>query len=295
VSKTQSGNSKLLPDSQAYHNALPRSRDQIDHSKRPKHDRFGREIPPYDPEKEKGPRDSEGNPICGGKLRGGKLGAHGDGLCHKSPLINGRCMWHGGKSLAGPASPRYIHGRNSRYPFIKVPEMSKYDGALSSNLQEAYLRSLNDDNRLALDNEMAVIDARLIDLMKRIDVDMSRTTWEDAKNAVESLAVAARTGDQRVAAEKLAQLRSLFAHGNQDFELWEAYLKATEQRRKLVETEQKRLVLAQQTMTSQQAMTFLNNIVAVIKIHVSDPIILSAIARDVARLTTSTALNEAKP
>ena len=33
--------------------------------------------------------------------------------CQKWAMPNGRCMFHGGKSLGGTASPRFRHGRYS--------------------------------------------------------------------------------------------------------------------------------------------------------------------------------------
>lgn len=46
--------------------------------------------------------------ICGARTRSG-------GLCQNARMLNGRCHMHGGKSLAGADSPRYKHGRYSKY------------------------------------------------------------------------------------------------------------------------------------------------------------------------------------
>jgi|tagenome__1003787_1003787.scaffolds.fasta_scaffold17828931_1 hypothetical protein len=35
--------------------------------------------------------------------------------CQNYAMANGRCQLHGGKSLAGEASPRFKHGRYSKY------------------------------------------------------------------------------------------------------------------------------------------------------------------------------------
>ncbi len=47
--------------------------------------------------------------ICGARTRSGQL-------CRNAPMANGsgRCRMHGGKSLRGPASPRWRHGRYAK-------------------------------------------------------------------------------------------------------------------------------------------------------------------------------------
>ncbi len=49
-----------------------------------------------------------GSATCNAKTRAG-------GLCKNAPMANGRCRMHGGKSLCGIASPRFKHGRYSKY------------------------------------------------------------------------------------------------------------------------------------------------------------------------------------
>jgi hypothetical protein len=44
---------------------------------------------------------------CGAKTRSGAA-------CQNYPMANGRCRLHGGLSLKGEASPRYIHGKYSK-------------------------------------------------------------------------------------------------------------------------------------------------------------------------------------
>jgi hypothetical protein len=39
---------------------------------------------------------------------------------HAPPMANGRCRMHGGKSLHGIASPRFKHGRYSKYLFARL-------------------------------------------------------------------------------------------------------------------------------------------------------------------------------
>ena len=50
---------------------------------------------------------------CGAKTRAGTP-------CQRAPMMNGRCSKHGGKSLAGFASPRFKHGCYCRDFFTRV-------------------------------------------------------------------------------------------------------------------------------------------------------------------------------
>jgi hypothetical protein len=54
---------------------------------------------------------------CGAKTRA-------ETPCKRSPMHNGRCCNHGGKSLAGAAHPNYKHGRYSKYDLDAKVEMA---------------------------------------------------------------------------------------------------------------------------------------------------------------------------
>lgn len=65
---------------------------------------------------------------------------------------------------------------------------------------------------------------------------------------------------------------------------WDAITDLFETRRKLVDSERRRLVDLQQMMTAEQAMTMLAVIVDIVKQHVTDPAELQAIAQDIGRI-----------
>lgn len=67
---------------------------------------------------------------------------------------------------------------------------------------------------------------------------------------------------------------------DQDEPNWSEITPQIEQRRKLVESEQKRLVQTGQMMTSEQIMTFLRNVVEILKRHISNRETMIAIAED---------------
>lgn len=110
--------------------------------------------------KEKPPLMYETEPKrCGAKTRK-------DGHpCQRWAMPNGRCNLHGGKSLAGPASPRWQHGKRSKY----VP----------NRLLKHYHASLQDEEMLDLRDEIALVDAQIADVLSTIDTTISDVQWQN--------------------------------------------------------------------------------------------------------------------
>lgn len=77
-------------------------------------------------------------------------------------------------------------------------------------------------------------------------------------------------------------------------EVWKELVDLFEQRRKLAESERKRMVEMQQMMTLQQGQAFLAAVVDSIRRNVSDRKALGAISADIARLAANTVGNAAE-
>ena len=69
-------------------------------------------------------------------------------------MPNGRCRVHGGASLAGPAHPNYIHGRQSRYAH-----------RLSADQQDDFAQALAAPDALSLQDEIALTRTLLLDVL----------------------------------------------------------------------------------------------------------------------------------
>jgi hypothetical protein len=112
---------------------------------------------------------------CGAKTRNGTP-------CAKSPMPNGRCALHGGKSLKGEQHPNFKHGKFSDYlpqRLVKIYEDVQADDEhtlLSRNirLREMFIRE-----------RLAMID----------DVPDSAETWKQLREAVDELNKAYRNSD----------------------------------------------------------------------------------------------------
>src|SRR4051812_1922543 len=95
------------------------------------------------------------------------------------------CMMHGGKSPVGIASASFTTGR--------------YSKAIPPRLLDRYHAAEADPARLALDSEIALTDARLADLLGRVDTGESGALWRDLAAAYRDLE-AARADKQKFAA-----------------------------------------------------------------------------------------------
>jgi hypothetical protein len=203
---------------------------------------------------------------CGAKTRTG-------GQCKQAALQNGRCHFHGGKSLAGIASPTFQDGSRSKY-------------VLPPRLRKRYDAALNDPALLEQRREIALVDARLGDLLARVDTGESGALWSALMERREELIDAKRGGDTVKQVLALNAILDLISQGHADYRAWRELAAALDQRRKLVESERKRLVEMQQVMTSEQAMLLMNALLMAVKANVSDRGALSAIQTEFIRLTT---------
>jgi hypothetical protein len=188
-------------------------------------------------------------------------------------MPNGRCSKHGGKSLAGIASPTFKTGRHSKY--------------LPARLQERYAASVADPELLALREDIALLDARLGELLERVDTGESESLWlrlDEAWSAYERLPDAS---------PKKSEARGLVAWlirtGATDYAAWGEIQAIVEQRRKLSESEQKRLVAMQQLITTEQAMLFVAAVMDAARQTVTNRNDLAAFAARVHDLTNRAA------
>lgn len=202
---------------------------------------------------------------CNAKARNGQQ-------C-KQPAINGtsKCRYHGGASLTGIAHPNFKTGRYSKH--------------LPTRLAARYAEALSDPQLLELRDEIALMGTRLGELVERVDSGESAQRWKALQDAYESLQAATRSGNTTAFQVAMAALGRAIDAGGQDYQTWREIAELTEQRRKLVESEHKRLVAMQQMITTERAMTLLAVITDTIRKHVSDPTALAGISADIRQLT----------
>lgn len=191
---------------------------------------------------------------------------------------------HGGKALVGVASPSFVTGQHSKN--------------LPSRLSQTFVGALNDPDLLNLKSDIALSVSRRDDLLGRVDTGEAGELWRSLKATYAEtekqrrrwdLAGPSVEGEKAKAAffETLETVGMLISEGVQDYQAWDEVNKMTEQRRKLAETETKRLKELNQMVTTDKAMAFVGALLGIVKNRVTDRSVLSAIVRDVDDLLTS--------
>jgi len=184
-----------------------------------------------------------------------------------------RCRFHGGKSLSGIASPSYKHGRYSKY--------------LPTHLIDRYQEAVTDPELLALRDEIALVDVRLSELLQRISTGETASLWDQLKAVYVEMQEALAAQDTAIFREAFTKLGGIIQQGGNNDDVWAAIGRQLEQRRKLVESERKRLVEMQQVITAEQAMTLLTAVVDVIRQNVTDRNTLAAISAAIKQLVSA--------
>lgn len=178
------------------------------------------------------------------------------------------CSIHGGKSPSGLAHPSTKHGRHSK--------------DLPTRLAGRYEVAASDPDLLRLDSELHLIDALMNDRLAVLDTGESGRLWNELGSEWESLEAAQRAKDQAGTVASAQRIKSLIKRGQADHGARTEILDMIERRRKLVDSEGKRRVQAQQVMTTEQATLLVSVVATSVQRHVSNPAERAAIARDIA-------------
>jgi hypothetical protein len=187
----------------------------------------------------------------------------------RNPAMRGLdvCRIHGGKTPRGPASVHYKTGRYSRF--------------LPSRLFARYQGAVRDRELMSLRQDIALTDSRISDILQRVDTGEAGSIWREAQATMARFR--REQAKQHIDGMQLAlrRVERLIARGAADYAAWGEILELLEQRRKLCESEQRRLTMAAEVLTQAQAMSLVGEVVDVIKKHVPDRQALAAIALEI--------------
>jgi hypothetical protein len=182
------------------------------------------------------------------------------------------CEIHGGKTPCGIALPQTRHGRYSKY--------------LPARLAEQYEQSKSDPELLTLREDIALLDARLSDVMASASNQESGELWQSLKQAKKDYRGASGKDMLEKQAEALSHIFWLIDEGYQEWQSWKDIRFMLQERKQLVESERKRIVDMQQMISAERAMLLLSSVTDIIKTHIHDRDTLSAIAHEFRRLVT---------
>lgn len=173
------------------------------------------------------------------------------------------CRFHGGHTPRGIASPQFRHG--------------KYAQDLPVRLLATYQASLADELLLSLKHEIAAVDARVCDLLTRVDSGESGHLWQDLRAARLTLLAARRANNTDAMNTALNQILQLIDTGYHDSVAWHELSTLFDQRRKLVESERKKLVEDELMITAEKATLLVTALLDSVRRNVTEPERLTAI------------------
>lgn len=189
----------------------------------------------------------------------------------KRPVTPGRtvCYIHGGKTPRGVASPNFKHGR--------------YTKSLVGSLLSDYHAALDDPELLNLQEEIALVDSRIAAILKRTDKGESGALWKHARNTYKEMEAARLAND--LAAEVAARVNLGLAldKGHLDYAVWNEIAALLESRRKLVESERRRMVDMRALVSTEDVMAAVKALVGAVRMYVKEPDTLRNIVDEIER------------
>lgn len=177
---------------------------------------------------------------------------------------------HGGKSPRGPVSASFRHGRYSNY----LPE----------RYRAAFFAALQDPSTDDLRPSMALLEARETELLGRLSTEESGAAWRQARSALSRLRAANAAGDASGMLSALGDLERVVGVGLADEKVWREVLDTMEQRRKLVDTQRRRVESAGAYMTMPEVMALMGQVVRVVLENVEERDARLAISEQVRRV-----------
>lgn len=180
------------------------------------------------------------------------------------------CAIHGGKTPRGIASPHAKTLRHSQH--------------LPAGLFDRYQQAAADPDLLNLSAEIALTDARIDDLLGRLDEGDLAGAWVKLQDAFDTFRVATATNDADLRAEAMMDMAALIEQGANDQLTWTQLSELMNDRRRLVQTETKRRLAMQKMISADEGMALVVALANIVRTHVHDRTILSAIQADLTRL-----------
>lgn len=194
--------------------------------------------------------------VCGAKTRSGKP-------CAQKAMENGRCRMHGGKSTGAPIK----HGRYSKF--------------LPTRLAAKYEEALQDAELISVREEVAIVQTFIAETIESIDLDNCEAMWDTLTLLAKDYFDAKKEEDRDYAA---SQMCYAIQDGAKEWQKVRNLLGYIESKRRLAETESKRLKDIENTLTAKEANALVAALLGIINKRIPDPDVRAGVASDLAEL-----------
>ncbi len=201
---------------------------------------------------------------CGAKTRSGRP-------CRGRAMPNGRCRIHGGKSLAGVASPSFRHGRYSGYLSASIP----------AKFRDRFMDALNDGELLELRSCVAILAVRTSEAMERLGQCDAGGFRDRLSGLADDLEKANAAKDATAVGGVLASIIRTIRAGSDERQAWDDVRVAVKDLMDAVARENQRLLDMNHILTIPQAAAFLATLFEILKRNIVDPQLLHKIGVEV--------------
>lgn len=176
-------------------------------------------------------------------------------MCGNSPNESGRCRLHGGGSPKGLDHPRTKHGGYSRY--------------LPDALKEKYQAAQTDEDLLSLKEEMALVTTRLYELAEKVQETAGKKKYSELVRLWRDWHKAKANGSK---SEKYIKqdLDECIENIEHDLKIWDEVTNLVNMKRKLVDSEQRKLNNLQQFIPTEKVMLFIGAVMDVVSNEIED-------------------------
>jgi hypothetical protein len=199
--------------------------------------------------------------------------------CTRDAMLGStKCYVHGGATPKGIASPQFKTGRYSKH--------------LPSSLLDIYNQATDDPDLLSVRQDITLLDTLIAAKLPLLEDWESREHWDTTLKLIIKARRAYRSEDYAGLEEALSELEAIADKRRLFFAAEGEIQSQVEQRRKLVETEQKILYNQTRSLTAEQAMILVSALLDSVRRNVMDGSALNAIQADFIRLIGATHQHE---
>lgn len=198
--------------------------------------------------------------------------------CRKHAVVGKHvCEIHGGATPRGLASVHTTHGR--------------YSKDLPTRLAARYSDAKADPDLVNLSSEIALLDVRIGDVAAKIGTGEAGAIWTALRKAHGKMTQARQDGDNLALVTALVAIDKLITEGASDYQQWGEIVGLVDQRRKLVESESKRVSMLQQNITTERALLMVGLLQSIIVEEIDNPEIRKRIGLRLREITTDNSRN----
>lgn len=177
-----------------------------------------------------------------------------------------KCAMHGGKTPKGIASPNLKTGKYSKY--------------LPAGLATTYADVQTDDNLLSVRGDIQLLDVLIRAKLVNLDTGESAAHWDALLKLIVKARRSYKSEDYGGLEEQLDEMEALADKRRLHYATEQEISAQLEQRRKLVDTEQKIILGKENAVTSEQAMLLITALLSSVRANVTDVNALSRIQAD---------------